>query len=93
MILSDNQLNNELLRLQQERIRRLKSYKSKWETPSGLNELEAEPAYQRKEIDFTKTPHSSEEQLSKYTLNEPENGKDPDSGLKDNNKFFYNNVD
>ncbi len=73
-----------------ERMNRIQSYTSKLKSSAGISDLEKEPAYKRKNINLTDTPHSSEESMSKFTLGEDgENG----SGLKENNSFLHDNVD
>jgi cell division protein FtsZ len=74
----------------QERILRLKELSLKLKTPNGLAELENEPAYKRKNINLESTPHSSESQVSKYTLTENEEKK---VEIKPNNSFLHDNVD
>ncbi|HEY6162140.1 MAG TPA: cell division protein FtsZ [Bacteroidia bacterium] len=74
----------------QERILRLKELSLKLKSPNGLAELENEPAYKRKNINLQSTPHSSESQVSKYTLTENEEKK---VEIKPNNSFLHDNVD
>ena len=74
----------------QERILRLKELSLKLKSPNGLAELENEPAYKRKNINLESTPHSSESQVSKYTLTENEEKK---VEIKPNNSFLHDNVD
>jgi cell division protein FtsZ len=68
----------------------LKELSLKLKTPNGLAELENEPAYKRKNINLEDTPHSSESQVSKYTLTENEDKK---VEIKPNNSFLHDNVD
>ncbi|MGD1844468.1 MAG: cell division protein FtsZ [Salibacteraceae bacterium] len=77
-----------------ERIMRLKDLSSKLRTPSGLSDMENEPAYKRRQVRLDDVPHSSESQVSRYTLTEEEleNG-DKQTGLKPNNSFLHDNVD
>ncbi len=44
------------------------------------------PAYERKKITFSKVPHSSDRNISKYSLND-------ESQILGNNKFLHDNVD
>jgi len=54
---------------QAERTRRLTELnRGTMRTPNSLSELEHEPAYKRKNIQLTSTPHSSESDLSRYLL-------------------------
>jgi len=73
-----------------ERILRLKELSLKLKTPNGLTELEQEPAFVRRKVSLDNTPHSSESQVSKYTLTENEDKK---IEIKPNNSFLHDNVD
>ena len=73
-----------------EREDRLKNISMKLRTPSGLTSLEDEPAYKRDNVELDETPHSSESEVSKYTLSE---GEDNKTEIKPNNSFLHDNVD
>ncbi|HIK62503.1 MAG TPA: hypothetical protein EYG01_00680, partial [Flavobacteriales bacterium] len=73
-----------------ERDDRLKNISMKLRTPSGLTSLEDEPAYKRDNVELDETPHSSESEVSKYTLSE---GEDNKTEIKPNNSFLHDNVD
>ena len=73
-----------------ERDDRLKNISMKLRTPSGLTSLEDEPAYKRDNVELEETPHSSESEVSKYTLSE---GEDNKTEIKPNNSFLHDNVD
>jgi cell division protein FtsZ len=77
-----------------EREERIKELSLKLRTPFGLSELESEPAYIRRQIKLQDTPHSSDNEVSRYTLNEEE-GKDGriSNSIKGNNTFLHDNVD
>ena len=62
----------------------------KIKSPGGINDLEKEPAYKRRQIKLDETPHSSESNVSRYTLSEDEDNK---TALKQNNSFLHDNVD
>ncbi|MEX2380624.1 MAG: hypothetical protein WD530_07755, partial [Vicingaceae bacterium] len=72
------------------RIERLKALALKMRTPNGVNDLEKEPAYKRRNIQLDDTPHSSESNVSRYSLGEDEDNK---TSLKQNNSFLHDNVD
>lgn len=74
----------------QERILKLKELSFKLKTPTGISDMENEPAYKRKNVDLDSTPHSSESQVSRYTLSE---GEDKKIEIKPNNSFLHDNVD
>lgn len=78
-----------------ERMERIQSYTSKLKSAEGVADLESEPAYKRKKIELDDVPHSSEENMSKFTLSE---GDEDGNGekkieLKQNNSFLHDNVD
>ncbi|WP_070137773.1 cell division protein FtsZ [Crocinitomix algicola] len=72
-----------------ERMERIQAYTSKLKSSNGLTDLEREPAYKRKNIRIDDVPHSSEENMSKFTLS----GDGEKGGLRDNNSFLHDNVD
>lgn len=65
----------------------IEEYTKRLRTPSGLTELEDEPAYKRRNIQLTPTPSSSESQATRVSIDE-ETG-----GLKTDNPFLHDNVD
>jgi cell division protein FtsZ len=76
-------------------LQRIKELTLKLKTPSGLNELENEPAYKRRSLNIEDAPHSSESNVSRFTINEE---TDQDSGekkwnLRDSNSFLHDQVD
>ena len=73
-----------------DRIQKLKELSLKLKTPKGLNEMEHEPAYVRKNINLENVPHSSESQVSRYTLTENEEKK---IEIRPNNSFLHDQVD
>ncbi len=80
----------EQLRKSKERILRLKDLSMKLRTTSGLQELESVPAYQRKQMQLQQIQHSSESQVSRFTLT---NDQDGETGIRPNNSFLHDNVD
>ena len=79
----------EQLRKSRERILRLKDLSMKLRTANGLQELESEPAYKRKQMALQQVPHSSESQVSRFTLSNEEGGTE----IRPNNSFLHDNVD
>jgi cell division protein FtsZ len=73
-----------------EREDRLRDISIKLRTPSGLTRLEDEPAFKRNNINLEDNMHSSEDNISHYTLTESDNDK---LILKDNNPYLHDNVD
>ena len=78
------------MRLFVERRKRLRGLNMKLQNPADLSDLENEPAYKRRQIDLEDLPHSSESNVSKYSLYEDENAR-PE--LKRRNPFLHDNVD
>lgn len=87
---TDNPNNEEQIRKAQERIMRLKELSLKLKTPDGIAELENEPAYVRRNIQLQNTSHSSESDVSRFTLGE---GEDNKTEIRPNNSFLHDNVD
>ena len=77
-----------------ERLERIRKATEKLRSPLGLNEMESEPAYKRRNVDLKDVQYSDEQSSSKYTLweNINENGE-KETGLSDNNSFLHDNVD
>ncbi len=80
----------EQLRKSKERILRLKDLSMKLRTSNGLHELESEPAYKRRQMPMQQTQHSSESQVSRFTLSTDEDGG---TEIRPNNSFLHDNVD
>ena len=80
--------------ISEDRLDRIRKATQKLRSPLGLNEMENEPAYKRRNIELDDIKKSSDPAISRYTLweNEDENG-DKQTGLSDNNSFLHDNVD
>lgn len=78
----------------QKRVKNLSEMGNRLRSPNALSEMEKEPAYRRRQIQLNDVPHSSESQVSRYTLGEEEDeeGKKR-GGLSSNNSFLHDNVD
>lgn len=76
-------------KLNLERLARIRELNAKLKTANGLNDLENEPAYKRRNISLNNVSHSSESQMSKFGIDG--NGKNGD--IKTNNSFLHDNVD
>ena len=74
-------------------MNRLKNLGMKLKTPSALNEMEKEPAYKRRQIHLDETPNSAENNISRFTISEAEEGGERKIELKENNSFLHDNVD
>jgi cell division protein FtsZ len=88
--MSDPVFSEEQRKKAQERIEKLKQLSYKLKTPGALNDMENEPAYKRRNVDLGDTPHSSESNVSRFTLSE---GEDKKGELRQNNSFLHDNVD
>lgn len=73
----------------EERRRRLQGLNLKI-NPQNINEIEKEPAYKRRNINFDETPHSSQSNISRYTLSENDKQQ---IDLKRNNPYLNNQLD
>ena len=83
--------SNQNMRIEaREREDRLRDISIKLRTPSGLTRLEDEPAFKRNNINLEDTMHSSEDNISHYTLTDSDSDK---LILKDNNPYLHDNVD
>ena len=84
-------VNPEVMKVEaRERENRLRAISMQLRTPSGLTSLEDVPAYKRNNIELEEPTHSSESEVSTYTLT---NGKNSTTELKQNNSFLHDNVD
>lgn len=86
---SDESIEDQLKK-SKERILRLKDLSMKLRTSNGLQELENEPAYKRKQMQLQQVQHSSESQVSRFTLSNDEDGA---TEIRPNNSFLHDNVD
>lgn len=90
-----NRVNAEVVnQVNRERLRNLREMADRLKTPEGLTQLEKEPAYKRRNVRLDNIPHSSDSEVSKYSLgpDEDESGNKR-SGLRPNNPFLHDNVD
>ena len=84
-------VNTEVMKVEaRERENRLRSISMQLRTPSGLTSLEDVPAYKRNNIELEEPTHSSESEVSTYTLTNENNNT---TELKQNNSFLHDNVD
>jgi len=88
--LSEEGLPEDPMKRTRDRILRLKELSMKLKTPKGLEDLENEPAYVRKNLKLAQVPHSSnQEEMSRLTLSE----RDGVTEIRSNNTFLHDNVD
>ncbi|MBS1567818.1 MAG: cell division protein FtsZ [Bacteroidetes bacterium] len=78
----------------EERLAHMREVNMRLRTPNGLAEMEREPAYKRRNIELLDGPHSTDTNVSRYTLTETsnENGE-RQVELRRNNPFLHDNVD
>jgi len=83
--------NNQVDKLNKKRQEHLKDLSIKLKNPMSLAELEKVPAFVRKEEELPAIPHSSESQISNYSVStDDENGKPK---LKENNGYLHGKPD
>ncbi len=83
---SDSQAREERVSKIRELGMRMKNY--------GIDDLEKEPAYKRRDVRLEDVPHSSEREVSRYTLTEEENEEgNRQTGIKRNNSFLHDKPD
>ncbi len=84
----------EMLMRNREREQRIREIGSRLRTPSGLESLEEEPAYVRRNIRLDEAPRSSDSNISRFTLfgEEDPDGK-PRASLREDNSFLHKDVD
>lgn len=77
-----------------DRLSRMREMSMRLRTPNGVADMEREPAYKRKNVVLADGPHSTDSNVSRYTLSE---GTDETGErrmeLKRNNPFLHDNVD
>lgn len=91
---TDSLSKEEQEKLNRERFDRIRDLSTRLKTPTGLADLENEPAYKRRNVSLSDIPHSSDSNVSRFTLGEEENEDgDKKGGLRSNNSFLHDNVD
>lgn len=75
----------------QERMERIKNYTSQLKSSDGLDKLEKEPAFVRRNIDINEEEPSKEENNSRYEVGDKKDGDD--TTLRNTNSFLHDNVD
>jgi cell division protein FtsZ len=80
----------DLQRKIKEREERLRDLSIKVRTPDGLQFLENQPAFVRRNVSLSQVPASSESQVSRYSLSDDPENK---TQIKSNNSFLHDNVD
>lgn len=80
-----------MIEKQIQRLKELKNLNLAINSPTGIRDLEKEPAYKRRNAKLNDVPHSSESQVSRLSLFEdPVTQK---TNIRTNNSFLHDNVD
>lgn len=87
----EEKVHEELEKMSQERIQKLKDLSVNLRSSRDLSKLEDEPAYIRRKVKLTDTPSSSESQVSRFYLSEDKD--ENKSSLKKNNSFLHDKPD
>jgi cell division protein FtsZ len=75
---------------EENKLQRIRGYSETIKTNKGLDDMEREPAYRRKKIKLKNVPHSSESNISRYTLTEDQ---EENISIKQKNSFLHDNID
>lgn len=92
-VISDRPKRDELVARNKDREMRIREFTIKLKTPNGLSELENEPAYARKKISLESAIHSSDSNISRYSLNESVDETGQRKVELRENPFLHDNVD
>ena len=71
-------------------MKRLREFSEMVHTPEGLQHLEKQPAYMRRNVELSDTLPSADCEVSRYTLTKDD--KD-NVEVRQNNSFLHDNVD
>ena len=87
---SNHQEDKGILFRPNERMQRLRDVSMKLKNPSGLRDLESEPAYRRRNSQLEIDQNDDNNQASRYSV-----GSDKEDGyrLRENNSFLHDSVD
>ncbi len=87
----NNMTMNDMLEKSRRRIQALKSYNTvKPVDAASLESFEKEPAYMRRNVELDQVQHSSEQNISRFTLT---NNEEKRPEIRPNNSFLHDNVD
>ncbi|MDC3252620.1 cell division protein FtsZ [Crocinitomicaceae bacterium] len=73
----------------QERLSKIQEYTQRLKKVDGIQDLENEPAYVRRNIQLDQSVPSEEDNTSRFSISNDENG----TSLNGNNSFLHDNVD
>ncbi|MBN1339009.1 MAG: cell division protein FtsZ [Bacteroidales bacterium] len=86
----DDDEKTEIEKKSQERIKKLKDLSIKLKSPKDLAEYENVPAYIRRNVPLNDVKHSSESEISRFSLGE---GEDSKTELRSENPYIHDTVD
>lgn len=81
----------DMYRRSRERIMRLKEMNYRMNSPSGINDLEKEPAYKRRNVKLDNVQNSADSSVSRFTLIVDDEKKAAE--IRTNNTFLHDRVD
>ena len=73
----------------QERLNKIQEYTQKLKKADGIQELESEPAFRRRNIELDESKPSDDDNTSRFSVSKDEDG----TSLNSNNSFLHDNVD
>jgi len=85
-----DEAEDDQFRKTRDRIARLKALNYRINNTGNIADMEKEPAYKRRNVKLDNVPHSSDNNVSRYTLSSEDDKK---TELRQNNSFLHDNVD
>jgi cell division protein FtsZ len=76
-----------------DRVRKLKDVSYKWDNMNKIKELEDVPAYARRGVNLDEVPHSSENNVSRFSVDSFEVDGEQRPEIRRNNAYLNDNVD
>lgn len=76
-----------------DRVRRLKDVSYKWDNMNKIKEFEDTPAFARRGVNLDETPHSSENKVSRFSVDNFEVNGENRPEIRKNNGYLNDNVD
>ena len=76
-----------------DRVRKLKDVSYKWDNMNKIKELEDVPAYARRGVNLDEVPHSSENNVSRFSVDSFEVDGEQRPEIRRNNGYLNDNVD
>lgn len=76
-----------------DRVKRLKDVSYKWDNMNKIKEFEDTPAYARRGVNLDETPHSSENNVSRFSVDSFDVDGEQRPEIRKNNGYLNDNVD